>query len=373
MVEASVVVSIVIAVVSFLGTLIVAYLNNATTVKVEKHREKTEINRREMDQKLTNERHIMDQKLDENRHVLDRKLEEFREKRQDERNLAALTAKYSQPLMVAAYELQARLYELIEYPISKEHLEMDEGLDDIKIFTCYRFAVFLAWTHILKSKTQYFSFTTDKNLRSIGDLILRLDEEFDRHRGNDGQNVGVWPGYRILVSERMIKSASHEKEVPLDTIVKGYSDFRQSWEADFRRPMGYFCQWIDDMLLDRKTQQAHHDDALRCTQHNMFDMVQLLDSDVEDLKLYPHMRLVEEPCWCDCVTCLVRHPDRAKERLKYRSDSRRDDKGLRPWYFKSKADRKYDASVTLEATQAMTCTDGFNQALTGSKRKREFL
>lgn len=68
----------------------------------------------------------------------------------------------------------------------------------------------------------------------------------------------------------------------------------------------------------------------------------------------------------------MRHPDRAEERLKYRPDSQREDKGLRTWYFRFKADKNYDALVTLEATQAMTCTDGFNQALAGPKRKREF-
>jgi hypothetical protein len=75
---------------------------------------------------------------------MDRKLEEMREERQDACNLEALTAKHSQLLMVANYELEARLYKLLEYPISKEHLEITEGLKDIKIFTCYRFAVFLA-------------------------------------------------------------------------------------------------------------------------------------------------------------------------------------------------------------------------------------
>jgi hypothetical protein len=203
--------------------------------------------RHKMNRELEADRAKMNWKLEADRHEMDRRLKEIREKRQDARDLAALTAKYSQPLMVAAYELQARLYELIEYPISKEHLEMEEGLEDIKIFTCYRFAVFLAWTHILKSKTQYFSFTTDKNLRKIGDLILRLNEEFDRRRGKDRQNVGVWPGFRVLVSERMIKNASHENEVPLDTMVKGYDEFCKGWNTDFRSPMGYFCQWIDDM------------------------------------------------------------------------------------------------------------------------------
>ncbi|KAF2833108.1 hypothetical protein CC86DRAFT_365084 [Ophiobolus disseminans] len=331
MVDASVIVSIVIAVISVLGTLIVAFVGHVTAKKQEAAR-----------------------------HDLARRLEEMKEKRQEARDLAALTAKYSQPLMVAAYELQARLYELLEYPISKEHLETQEGLEDIKIFTCYRFAVLLAWTHILKSKAQYFSFTTDTNLRKIGDLVLRVNEEFDRRRGNDGQNVGVWPGSRVLVSERMIKTATHEKEVPLDTMVRGYNEFRRDWDTLFKSPMGYFCQWIDDMLLARKEGQEHKDDALRCTQHNLVDMVQHLDNN----ELYPHLRRAEEPWFCDCTRC---NPQDREKPLEYRGDTRHNDKGLRPWYNRDKVNRAYDASITMEAVRVMTCTTGFNQALAGLK------
>ncbi|OAL00265.1 hypothetical protein IQ06DRAFT_293652 [Phaeosphaeriaceae sp. SRC1lsM3a] len=330
MVDTATIISIVIAVVSFLGTIIVAFIGQATARDIE-----------------------------DKRAELEQKLDEFREKRQEKKDLAALTAKYAQPLMVAAYELQARLYELLEYPISKEHLEMREGLEDIKIFTCYSFARFLAWTHILQSKTQYFSFTTDKDLKKIGDLILRLNEEFDRRRGDNGENVGVWPGPRHLISERMIKNASHENDVPLDTIVSGYNVFLSNWKTHFMEPMAYFCQWIDDMVMARKIRKGGWDSAMRATQHNLVDMVQYLDR----TKMYSsYLRKVKKVQWfCDCVTC---NPE-DRTPLRYRGDSRHNDQGLRPWYVNEKLDRAYDEMITLEPLEEMTCTTGFNQTLAG--------
>ena len=46
--------------------------------------------------------------------------------------MEALIYKYGQPLLVAAYELQAQLYELFQYPISKAPLEWKEGLQDLE-------------------------------------------------------------------------------------------------------------------------------------------------------------------------------------------------------------------------------------------------
>jgi hypothetical protein len=162
MVDTAIIISIVIAIVSFLGTIIVAFVSHETATKFEEKHDKLEPG-----------------------------LIAFRDKRQEEKELAALTVKYAQPLMVATNELQARLYELLEYPDRKEHLETNEGLGDINIFTWYTFACLLAWTHILKSKMQYFSFAEDEKLKKIGDQILRLNEKFDRRRGDDGRNVGV--------------------------------------------------------------------------------------------------------------------------------------------------------------------------------------
>jgi hypothetical protein len=342
MADTTAIFSIVIAVISFLGTLIVAIIGYVANSRANKRKEAREKEAAEAAEKA---------------------------------RIDTLSDTYALPLMVVAYELQARLYELVEYPISKEHLVMKEGLEDIKIFTCYRFARLLAWTHIIKIRTQYFAFAENENLKQVGYLILRLNEEFDRRRGDDGQNVGVWPGARHLTSERMFKDVSYdkdtphdkdapyEKDVPLHTVMRGYNDFYKHWDTLFKEPMAYFCQWIDDMVVGRKIRNEHWDDAMRCTQHNLVDMVVLLD---KKAAFRPILRKVQKPHFCDCLEC----PE-PKKTLAARADTRYNDKGLRSWSDKkNRPNKAYDDTVTLERLEEMTCTTGFNQTLAGPAQNR---
>jgi hypothetical protein len=138
----------------------------------------------------------------------------------------------------------------------------------------------------------------------------------------------------------MIENGWTRKDVPLDTIVRGYDKFLRDWDGLFKAPMENFCQWIDDMVMARKLRKAHWDDAMRCTQHNLVDLVQFLDN-----QAYPDLRKVVDPYWCDCEKC---HSTGFKKPLEWRGDSRHDDKGLRPWYVDDEnRDRAYDEMITL--------------------------
>ncbi|KAF2420145.1 hypothetical protein EJ08DRAFT_665735 [Tothia fuscella] len=295
------IISIILAVISLLGTLVIAGIGYFTSQKLEEHSQ-------------------------------------------------GLADKYK-----ALQEQRTDARQLVSIPSAKLTWRR-KGLDDIKLFTCFKFAQFLAWTHILKIKTQYFSFTADTNLSKIGELILRFNEEFDRRRNYDGQNLGVWPGNRYLVAERMLKDASGEKEIPIDTMVKGYNEFHRDWESQFQAPMSYFCQWVDDMMLGRRDHEEHWDDAMRCTQHNLFDMVVYLDKRC----IYrDHMRRSEKPVYCDCTVC---KKSLTVKPLQFRGDSRNNDEGVRPWYAHERVDRAYEASMSLEVLFAKTYLKDYDQA-----------
>ncbi|KAH7110134.1 hypothetical protein B0J11DRAFT_599722 [Dendryphion nanum] len=359
--DAATIVSVVLAVISLLGTAAIAIVNHFSTQKLqrESHKatKKLQCDAQESNAELQRKAHEASRKLQEEAQRLSDKYDQSKEERMEKKETEALVIKYGQPLMVAAYELQARLFELCQYPISKAHLESKEGLQDLKQYTCYKFAQFLAWTHILKTKAQFFSFTDDENLKKIGYLILRVDEEFDRRRGHDGENVGVWPGSRVLVSERMLIKVGDDKEVPTDTAVKGFHSFLEEWDALFKEPMGYFCQWIDDLVIARKVRSKHNDDAFRCTQHNLVDLVRYLDRN----RMYPFIRKVKKTPWfCDCTMC---NPKGRDKPLEYRSSTRHGDKGLRPWYRYDYWDPGYDAKINLESMQETTCKTGFDHAL----------
>jgi len=87
---------------------------------------------------------------------LNKEMEHFRTELARKQTVSNLTEKYSQPLLVAAYDLQYRLYALVEYPISRQALEKEQGLEDLKIFTCYLLAQYLALNYVLARRRDIY-------------------------------------------------------------------------------------------------------------------------------------------------------------------------------------------------------------------------
>lgn len=324
--DTALIVSIVLAVISLLGTVVIAFLN------------------------------FFGQDL----------LNRWTEERSDQKETDALIQKYGQPIMMAAYELQARMYELCQYPISKAHLESKEGLQDLKKYTCYKVAQYMAWTHLLRTKAQFFSFVDNPDLKNIIDGIWRIDEEFDRRRGFEGCNVGVWPGSRVLVSERMLIDAKDQPDVPVDTVIRGFDDFLKLWSGEdgFAEPMGYFCQWIDDLVEARKIRIPGWDEAFRNTQHNLVDLVRFLQEvSKSKTKMFGGMRKVlMKSGTCDCKDCRRHEGHYKEEPLDFRADSRLNDRGLRPWYKYYRWSPQYDSETTLGELKKLTCKTGFDHS-----------
>lgn len=216
--------------------------------------------------------------------------------------------KYSQPLLIAAFDLQARLYELLEYPITDEALKRSEGEEDLKVFTCFRLARFLAAAWILRETTCFLSMqsttkqnwwdylssrtlrthrvtTTDEEQRNgvqrdakdkvapvtieidtsaskIRDLLYKIDDELDRRRDANGQNYGIFPGARLLVAERMVlrfdgkgaegDDSKKEQEEVDEMKVKNWDAFRREWGTNFEEPCSWFLEWIAVYIDQRR-------------------------------------------------------------------------------------------------------------------------
>ena len=96
------------------------------------------------------------------------------------REIKAEVRKYSDPLLVAAHDLQDRLWELLETKFTKFDRENHNGKENLDIFTCYLLAQFLAWTHILKIKTQFLAFYEDKSTSNLRKVLYKISDEFSK-------------------------------------------------------------------------------------------------------------------------------------------------------------------------------------------------
>jgi hypothetical protein len=325
MVNTDLAIPIVVAAIGLLGSLLGIYMSYRSQKEIDLEMRGYEA---KLNETLETHKGEVTKKIDENKIQLDH-----------EQTVSILTDKYSQPLLVAAYDLQQRLYELLEFPISRQHLTKPDGLQDIKIFTCFLLAQYLAYTYILRTKLGYLSFVKDERLIRLRKMLYIIDEELDRRRQRrDGHNVGVWPAARILVCERMLLKTETGRDAALDggfgVEVKGLNTFLEEWPSKFRQPMGYFCEWIDLMLDGRMKSLGHNEAAMRCLQHLLVDLLRELDKhgayipdfiDINKLKC----KRSSVDCDCDGKDCKEdRKEKNLDEVLRTRQYSRLGDHGI---------------------------------------------
>ena len=201
-----------------------------------------------------------------------------------------------------------------------------------------------------------------------------IDEELDRRRDDDGQNIGVWPAARILVCERIL-CKTDDSHAALDggfgVEVKGFDQFRGEWKKGkwhdgFEEPMGYFCQWIDWMLEGRLRRDPGYEGAVRCLQHLLVDLVRELDrygayipehKDSGNLKCNPST----VGCDCDSEICQVRRKEyNLDEVLRERQSSRLSDPGIWAYHGHHKDGRREshrtpNSEINLSMVKEITC------------------
>lgn len=169
-------------------------------------------------------------------------------------------------------------------------------------------------------------------------MMYIIDQELDQRRDEvgDGANVGVWPGHRVIICERMIVFGSKcEVNELLDggfgLEVKGFDQFKTEFADIFMEPMGFFCKAIDDMLEGRLHRLKHHDAVFRCLQHLLVDLVVMLDTTKAYIAEDPARRpkCNKSSRGCDCADCADRDTN-LNEILKARQRNRYHEEGLWP-------------------------------------------
>ena len=101
---------------------------------------------------------------------------------------------YREPLLDASYELQAKLYNILQLKFVERYISDDTaGKRDSAIeSTLYVFAQFFGWREIIRREVQYLRFSRDRHTREIGHLLQDIVETFlsDKY----GSQFMIWQG-----------------------------------------------------------------------------------------------------------------------------------------------------------------------------------
>lgn len=125
----------------------------------------------------------------------------------------AVLAKYSGPLVAAAFELQGRLYNIIRLGFLPSYLvNGDEAQKAYAVEnTLYVVGQFLGWREILYRKIQLLSFSDTKRTRAVSRQLQEITKAFQTDDPELGRPFLVWRGEQRAIGERMLVAVGDVK------------------------------------------------------------------------------------------------------------------------------------------------------------------
>ena len=222
------------------------------------------------------------------------------------REVKAQVNKYSDPLLISAHDLQERLWELLDTRVTYHERTDVNGEENLRQFTCFLLAQFLAWTYILKTKTQFLAFSEDKATSELRVMFYKINDELSTPRYNKpGWAFRLWPGHQLAIAESMIY---HEKATD-ELQPMGWHQFRNAWKGTFLQYCNNWDEGIDKMLrtkvdnIKNETMDPIPDQRIRRLQHFLVDLIVLLDPNGQARSDRP-IKKARTAVECDCNNSL---------------------------------------------------------------------
>jgi len=190
---------------------------------------------------------------------------------QARREARTVLEKHRDPLLAAAYELQARLHNILRNSFTEEYvLGNKAGKQEAALeSTLYVFAQFFGWREIIRREIQFLRFLKDEETREVGQLLRGIGEAF--LTDDYGRQFMIWRVEQRGLGERMIVT-SDEK-----TTCMGYATF-----VEQRATMK---EWLDPLEQDLRQMDDGGRARLTKLQHLLLELVLKLD---EDQTRYPY-------------------------------------------------------------------------------------
>jgi hypothetical protein len=170
---------------------------------------------------------------------------------------------YREPLLAAAYELQARLHNILrndfidDYVVGRKAGKQAAAVAS----TLYVFAQFFGWREVIRQEVQFLRFERDEQTRQVARLLQDIGETF--LSDDFGPQFMVWRVEQRGLGERMITSSNGE------SACMGYASF-----LDQRAEM---CEWLDPLERDLTQLDDAGRERLRKLQHLLLELVGRLD------------------------------------------------------------------------------------------------
>jgi hypothetical protein len=187
-----------------------------------------------------------------------------------------LVAKYRDPLLLASLDLQSRIWNLVQQNLLVYHQDNNKR-DLIYVYTAFLVGQFLSWTYILRREAQFLRFSTQKNNRKLARTLEALTSTFGTDATEGQTPFMLWRGQQMAIGEIMTKGDGGQ------LYCIGYSTFYHKYqnEPDFRQwfiPIEKGIGWLVNAREQRDPVPTYR---LRRLQHLLIDLIKILDEEAE--------------------------------------------------------------------------------------------
>jgi hypothetical protein len=182
------------------------------------------------------------------------------------REAEAVLAKYREPLLGAAYELQGRLWNILELDfVGKYYVAGDEAQRTYAVEnTLYVIAQYFGWSEILRREIQFLSFSDSTRTRTVNECQWRIVQLFQSDETELGRPFLVWRGEQRAIGELMLDTADGQAHCA------GYANFMGRRDPGFRT-------WFERLESDIDELSRGVNPRLFALQHALVDLIRELD------------------------------------------------------------------------------------------------
>jgi hypothetical protein len=188
-------------------------------------------------------------------------------RQQARREAEAVLEKYREPLILAAYDLQSRLYNILgKNFLGKYYVRDVNGSRRYAVeHTLYLIGQYFAWTEILRREIQFLEFEQVEETKRVGRLQRRIRDLFASDEDELGRPFMVWRGEQNAIGERMTVEEDGQR------FCMGYASFADCVEEPA------FARWFERLRGDLDLVAQEPNARLRELQHALVDLVRTLD------------------------------------------------------------------------------------------------
>jgi hypothetical protein len=188
-----------------------------------------------------------------------------------------LATRFREPLLHAAFNLETRIYNIVELDFFGRFLGTDNTESEKEyavLYTMYVFGQYFCWEEILRRESQFIDPRSDQRSRAVLVGLEAVRDTFADSIGIQERCFRTFRGEQRAIGELMLVKAEAPKPGAPRWECLGYASFVHSLEDE------QLARWFRGLRADIeeiRSDVVKHDGRLRLVQRRLMDIIDILE------------------------------------------------------------------------------------------------